>query len=135
MGLVLLSLPSRVSPPDLASVQATHLLDATKHISLVWEPLSAALLCSTLSFSNQLSFPLHTSHHVSSPTVVFSLSFSLCFFFYSLSPVFSMTVLKFNLVSLIWLAQYLCIGLPIWSLESIFSLHPFSDKRDILNCS
>lgn len=50
-----------------------------KHISLVWVPLTAALYSSPLD--STLSFPLYSSHHLTSPAVVFLsfCSFSLYF--------------------------------------------------------
>lgn len=88
------SLSSRIVWPDWAAVQATHLLDATKHISLLWEPLIAALSSSPpllLLYSTLISSPRLSSCNLS------CCSF-LPFFSFSSSSVFAITtVLKSNL--------------------------------------
>ena len=77
-----ISVSVSLSTPDLASVQATHLLDATIHISLIWEPLTTALFSSPLH-STLLSRFLYSAHHVTSPADFF---FPFNLFCFSLWP-------------------------------------------------
>lgn len=120
MGLMF-SRSLSVSWPDWASVQATHLLDAAIHISLVWEPLTAALYFSPLHSSLLLCSALISSPLLSSCNLwsgFFFLLFSVPFTHSSFPSVILQSSLTLKTFSL-WSWTHLdLVGVLSWTCTS-----------------